>query len=345
MELLVFKKGKMATIGCLRISKYYTNKMRILFFGTPDFAVGVLDTLIKNKYQVVAVVTATDQPAGRGLKLQQSAVKQYATAHNISVLQPTNLKDETFLAEVQALHIDLQIVVAFRMMPEVLWAMPPLGTFNLHASLLPQYRGAAPINWAIINGDKQSGVTTFFLKQQIDTGNIILQQAVSIDENDTAGTLHDKLMLIGSDLVCKTIDLISKGNVQTIPQQTTMPIQLKAAPKIFKKDMLINFNRNVHVVYNHIRGLSPYPAAYFDFESNDGKIHSIKVYECNFEKAASVFDENIDTDNKTYLSIHCHGGVLHLTDVQLAGKKRMLVVDFLRGFKMQGSKLIIKSNT
>lgn len=316
--------------------------MRILFLGTPEFAVGILKQLLSNKCNVVAVVTAADQPAGRGLKLQQSAVKQFAIENNLKVLQPVKLRDEFFLDEVRSLHIDLQIVVAFRMMPQILWAMPPLGTFNLHASLLPQYRGAAPINWAIINGEKQTGVTTFFLQQQIDAGNIILQQTVQIDDADTAGILHDKLMEAGGALVIKTVETIANGTVKTINQNELSIEPLHDAPKLFKQHLLINFNKPVTAVYNHIRGLSPYPAAFFEFTTHDQKLYSMKVYGCSYETATVNFDGIIYTDNKTYLNIYCLGGILRLTNIQLAGKKRMDTTEFLRGFNMSNCKLIYR---
>ena len=233
--------------------------MRIVFMGTPDFAVESLKVLVENNYEVAGVVTMPDKPSGRGYKMQYSAVKQYAIDHQLTVLQPEKLKDPVFINQLKALKADLQIVVAFRMLPEVIWNMPPLGTFNLHASLLPQYRGAAPINWAIINGEKITGATTFFLTHEIDTGKIILQEMITIEENDNAGTVHDKLMLLGAKMVKKTVDLIKDGKIEAVDQSdlTLSDITLKSAPKIFKETCQINFNATVQTVYNHVRGLSP----------------------------------------------------------------------------------------
>jgi len=241
--------------------------VNIVFMGTPDFAVGVLKTLIEHKYNVVGVITAPDRPSGRGRKLNQSAVKKYALEQNLPILQPTNLKNESFLAELKQFNANLQIVVAFRMLPKVVWQMPELGTFNLHASLLPNYRGAAPINWAIINGEKTTGVTTFYIDDKIDTGAIILKEKILVDENDTAGTLHDKLMKLGSNIVVKTVKTIEKGNVETT-QQSLLKEQIKHAPKIFKETCQIDWNKSIDAIYNMIRGLNPYPGAWTVFDNN-----------------------------------------------------------------------------
>ena len=295
--------------------------------GTPDFATASLQALVENNYHVVGAITVPDKPAGRGQKLRTSSVKDYALTQNIPVLQPTNLKDESFLAELKALEADLQVVVAFRMLPEAVWNMPKYGTFNLHASLLPKYRGAAPINWAIINGDTASGVTTFFMEHQIDTGNIIFQEKTSIEADDNAGDLHDKLMHIGSRLVCKTIDAISNGNA---PNKKQKGIATKA-PKIFKDICQIDWNKDINSIHNHIRGLSPYPAAWTTL--NNGK--SLKVYKSS--KEASTHKAkigSISTDGKSHLKVAVKGGFIHLEEIQLAGKKHMAISDFLRGFQM-----------
>ena len=295
--------------------------------GTPDFATASLQALVENNYNVVGVITVPDKPAGRGQKLRSSSVKEYGVSQNISVLQPTNLKDESFLAELKTLEADVQVVVAFRMLPEVVWNMPKYGTFNLHASLLPQYRGAAPINWAIINGDKVSGVTTFFIEHQIDTGNIIYQEKVSIEAEDNAGVLHDKLMQIGSQLVCKTIDAISDGTAPNINQEGTAT----QAPKIFKDTCQIDWSKDIHSIHNHIRGLSPYPTSWTIL--SNGKI--LKVYKSS--KEASTHEANIGsilTDGKSHLKVAVQGGFICLEEIQLAGKKRMSISDFLRGFQI-----------
>lgn len=303
--------------------------------GTPDFAVASLDALIRSGKEVVAVVTAPDKPAGRGQKLQQSAVKQYAVAHQLPVLQPTKLKDEAFLEELRAFQADLQVVVAFRMLPVVVWDMPPKGTINLHGSLLPQYRGAAPINWAIINGEKETGVTTFFLQHEIDTGNILFSEKVTIEEHDTAGDLHDKLMLIGADLVVKTVTAIEENNYQEKPQHEILnaegkPLEAKHAPKIFKETCLIDWNKPAGDVYNHIRGLSPYPAA---FTHLDGK--TLKVYSASPESSTpDVEAGKYLTDGKTFLKFACTDGFIHLQEIQLEGKKRIGIAEFLRGYRL-----------
>ena len=295
--------------------------------GTPDFATASLQALVENNYNVVGVITVPDKPAGRGQKLRSSSVKEYAVSQNISVLQPINLKDESFLAELKALKADVQVVVAFRMLPEVVWNMPKHGTFNLHASLLPKYRGAAPINWAVINGDTASGVTTFFIEHKIDTGNIIFQEKASIEADDNAGVLHDKLMQIGSQLVCKTIDAIADGSAPNIKQEGSAT----QAPKIFKDTCQIDWSKDIHSIHNHIRGLSPYPASWTTL--SNGK--NLKVYKSS--KEANTHEAKIGsilTDEKSHLKVAVQGGFIHLEEIQLAGKKRMAISDFLRGFQM-----------
>lgn len=307
--------------------------MRIIFMGTPEFAVASLDALVKAGMDVVAVVTAPDKPAGRGQQLSQSAIKQYAVHNNIRVLQPEKLKNEDFLNELRNLSADLQVVVAFRMLPEVVWSMPPKGTINLHASLLPQYRGAAPINWVVINGEHQTGVTTFFLKQEIDTGDIILSDKVSILETDTAGDVHDKLMPAGAELLVKTVLLIAAGDYKEIPQEKLIvqaeAVDLKHAPKIFKDDCLVNWNRATGQVYNFIRGLSPYPTA---FTSLNNKVLKIFKVEKQMDKPA-IPPGGFLTDHKTFLKFACTNGFISLKEVQLEGKKRMAIEEFLRGVK------------
>jgi methionyl-tRNA formyltransferase len=312
--------------------------MRIIFYGTPEFAVPSLQILIENNFDVVAVVTAADSPAGRGLQMKFSPVKEYALSQNIKVLQPHKLKDPFFLEDVKSLKPDLQIVVAFRMMPQVLWSLPPLGSFNLHGSLLPQYRGAAPINWAIINGETHTGVTTFFLQQEIDTGNIIFQEKVPIEERDNATTLHNKMMHIGAALVLKTARAISNGEVNTTPQNNVNNQELKSAPKIFKETCAINFNNGVDTVNNFVRGLSRYPAAYTYIVSKDSEKLQLKIYSTQKEyMQMNVAPGNMQTDGKTFLKFACNNGWLHVLELQLQGKKTMTVQEFLRGFKFQNN--------
>ncbi len=309
--------------------------LRIVFMGTPDFAVASLDILVQNGMQVVAVVTMPDKPAGRGRKLQQSAVKKYAVAHDIPVLQPENLKSPEFLKELKSYRADLQIVVAFRMLPEVVWNMPPYGTFNLHASLLPKYRGAAPINWAIINGEKETGVTTFFLRHEIDTGDIIFQEKVSISETETAGTLHDKLMDIGAGLVLKTVQAIAGNTYQLKKQDDALACP---APKIYKSDCLIKWEDTSENIYNKIRGLSPYPAAFtYIHPKEGGKKKIVKIYfaEKLPVETAPLPAGNIESDNKNYIKVAASAGWLNITDLQLEGKKRLPVKDFLNGVDLQ----------
>ncbi len=307
--------------------------------GTPEFAVESLDILIKNNYNIVGVVTAPDKPAGRGQQVQESAVKKYADEKGLTILQPEKLKDEKFLKQLSALKADLQIVVAFRMLPEVVWSMPRLGTFNLHGSLLPQYRGAAPINWAVINGEKETGVTTFFLQQQIDTGKIIFREKTSIGENETAGEIHDRLMFIGARLVLKTVEAIEENNYPQIEQSEFISTgeQEKHAPKIFKDDCKIDWNKNIHEIHNFIRGLSPYPTAFSAFVSPDGKTHSVKLFKTSKEISSQTYSvSTIITDSKSFLKIAVKDGFILVEELQLAGKKKMPTIEFLRGFSMNG---------
>lgn len=318
--------------------------IRILFMGTPEFAVESLKALVENHYNVVGVITMPDKPAGRGYKLQPSPVKQYALQQGLPVLQPEKLKDEAFLNELRQLDVDLQVVVAFRMLPEVVWDMPSKGTFNLHSSLLPQYRGAAPINWAIINGEKETGITTFFLSHEIDTGKIIFQEKTTIEKTDNAGILHDRLMTMGAQLVLKTVDAILEESVQPIPQDKLFSdiSTLKSAPKIFKEDCRIDWNKPAREIYNLIRGLSPYPAAWTELVANDNKEGvRIKLF------AAAQIEESVEdgshplqpgsirTDNKSYLDVATKDGFLRITSLQLTGKKRMNVTDFLNGYRFE----------
>ena len=306
--------------------------------GTPEFAVASLEQLLQNNYNIVGVVTMPDKPAGRGQQLQQSAVKKYAIEKGLTILQPEKLKDESFLNQLRELNADLQIVVAFRMLPEVVWNMPPLGTINLHGSLLPQYRGAAPINWAVINGEKETGVSTFFLQQEIDTGKIIFQERVSIADNETAGELHDKLMDIGSQLVLKTVEAIEKNNFPQIDQlQLVGEIRkINSAPKIFKADCRINWNRSIDEIHNQIRGLSPYPTAFTDFVSPEGKTVQVKIFISKKEYSThNIPVSSIITDSKNYIKIAANGGYIDILELQVAGKKKMAVSEFLRGFQLK----------
>jgi methionyl-tRNA formyltransferase len=307
--------------------------LRIIYMGTPDFAVESLRILVEGGYNVVGVITMPDKPAGRGYKIQFSPVKQYALEQGLTLLQPEKLKDADFLEELKHLKADLQIVVAFRMLPEVVWNMPQYGTFNLHASLLPQYRGAAPINWAVINGEPETGATTFFLTHEIDTGNIILQYKTTINETDTAGTIHDRLMVNGAHLVKETVDLILSGNVSTIAQPSFAT--LKSAPKIFKETCRIDWSKDVESIYNFIRGLAPYPTAWTILLANDNEEITMKIFETTKEFQVHQFPiGNIVTDQKTQLKIAVQNGFIHLKSIQLAGKKRMSIEDFLRGNKL-----------
>ncbi len=311
--------------------------MRIVFMGTPEFAVESLRVLVENKYNIVGVITMPDKRAGRGHRLQHSAVKKYALEQGLYLLQPTNLKDEAFLDELRSLKADLQIVVAFRMLPEVVWNMPFKGTFNLHASLLPQYRGAAPINWAIINGEKVTGITTFFLDHKIDTGKVILQESVSITEEDNAGSLHDRLMIKGAQMVRNTVDLIAKGKYETIDQSVLLEniSKRKEAPKIFKEDCIIDIEKTVEEVHNHIRGLSPYPASRMDvLLPNQTEKTTLKVYASSKEKCVPEHAiGELVSDGKSYLKIALKDGYISLTEIQAPGKRRMDIRSFLAGLR------------
>jgi len=310
--------------------------LNIVFMGTPEFAVQSLDAIVNSNHNVVGVITSVDKPAGRGKKLKSSAVKDYAVKHKLPLLQPEKLKDEDFLHKLKAWNADIFVVVAFRMLPEVVWNMPPLGTFNLHASLLPQYRGAAPINYAIINGENESGVTTFFLDKEIDTGRIILQKSCPISNTDDVGDLHDKLMEIGSQLVVETLDLIAKGNYQTQNQisPSTDLTELKSAPKIFKEDCRINFNQDIETCYNHIRGLSPYPGAFTEIISPEGKNYLLKIFKTEIIDSNYSDKKTIKTDGKKYFQVSFGKKSLNILELQLQGKKRMRTEDLLRGFKI-----------
>ena len=309
---------------------------RIVFMGTPTFAVASLDALVKAGFSIVSVVTAPDKPAGRGLQLQQSAVKKYAVENNLPVLQPTKLKDPAFIEALKVLDAQLFVVVAFRMLPEVVWDMPPMGTINVHGSLLPSYRGAAPINWAVINGEKETGVTTFKLKAAIDTGNILLQDKLPITDEDTAGSVHDTMMVLGANLLVTTLTGLVNNTLVEKDQETIIdndPTLLKHAPKIFTETCTINWTEDATSIYNLIRGLSPFPGA---LTKLDDKI--LKIFESTKEISSHVNKiGSVSTDSKTYLKFACADGYIHVLDLQLEGKKRMKVADFLRGYKISES--------
>ncbi len=307
--------------------------LRIIFMGTPEFAVASLDALVKAGCNIVGVITAPDKPGGRGMHLQQSAVKKYAVENDLFILQPEKLKNPEFLAQLKSLNADLQIVVAFRMLPEVVWNMPPMGSVNVHGSLLPQYRGAAPINWAVINGEKETGVTTFKLKHEIDTGDILGQERFAISENDTAGDVHDRMKEIGAQLLVKTVIGLCDGSLKEVAQYLTSNIEhrkLKHAPKIFTETCKIDFTKTVDEVHNLIRGLSPFPGA---FTFLDGKM--LKIYKAeivrqdSFKPSAAKYQ----TDEKTFLNFTCSNGLIQVKELQLEGKKKMTVEEFLRGYR------------
>jgi methionyl-tRNA formyltransferase len=304
------------------------NQLRIVFMGTPEFAVGILDTLIKNNYTIVGVITSADKPAGRGQKIKYSAVKEYAVANNLPLLQPANLKDDLFLSELKALNANLQVVVAFRMLPEAVWKMPKLGTFNLHASLLPNYRGAAPINWAIINGDIKTGVTTFFIDDKIDTGAMILSSEIAIEPEENVGQLHDRLMLLGSEIVLNTLSLIEKGNVITNIQIENN--EIKTAYKLNKENCKIDWTKTIEEIYNQIRGLSPYPAAWC-FLSDRNEELNIKIYEANkiLENHNHTIGNLIST--KKEMKIAVKNGFIQVLNIQFPGKKKMSTTELLNG--------------
>jgi methionyl-tRNA formyltransferase len=298
--------------------------------GTPEFAVGILDTILHNNYEVVGVITAADKPAGRGQKIKYSAVKEYALAHNLHLLQPTNLKDESFLADLKALNANLQIVVAFRMLPEVVWKMPSLGTFNLHASLLPNYRGAAPINWAIINGETKTGVTTFFIDDKIDTGAMILNAETAIGVNESAGELHDRLMELGSETVIQTLALLESGRVTTTIQKDNA--EIKTAYKLNKENCKIDWNKTALDIHNLIRGLSPYPAAW-SFISDKGEEWNVKIYQSNIVIEAHTLAVGQLVCTKKELKIAVRDGFIQIVSLQFPGKKKMNTAEFLNGIQ------------
>lgn len=305
------------------------HNLRILFMGTPEFAVPSLEILVENKFNVVAVITAPDKPQGRGQKLTPSPVKVYALKRNIPVLQPTNLKSAAFIEELRSYQATLQVVVAFRMLPEAVWSMPAIGTLNLHASLLPQYRGAAPIHWAIINGEKETGVTTFFLKHEIDTGSIIFQEREPIHENDNAGTLYERLMTKGGQLVLRTVKAIAAGDYPSLPQPESG--EIKHAPKIFKETCEINWNQSSESIRNFVRGLTPYPAAWTILNEKTFKIYGVSVVDFKNESS----DDPIITNNKDYLYIKTSNGWISIDELQPEGKRRMNIQEFFRGNKIQ----------
>jgi methionyl-tRNA formyltransferase len=314
-------------------------ELRIVFMGTPDFAVASLKALVDGGYKVVGVITTPDKPAGRGNKLTESAVRKYAVENNLRVLQPEKLKNPEFLAELENLKADLQVVVAFRMLPEVVWNMPKMGTFNLHGSLLPQYRGAAPLNWAVINGETKTGVTTFLLDHEIDTGKIIFKRETPIGENETVGEVHDRLMEIGAQLVVETVDAIAEGNIQAIPQSDLIDENsIKHAPKIFKEDCKIDWTKDPETIRNLIRGLSPYPAAWTNLvHLKTGTEILTKLFFAQIvDSEKNAEPGTLESDGKTFLKVACQNGWLQISDVQIAGKKRMKTEEFLRGFQQIG---------
>ena len=313
-------------------------KIRIAYFGTPEFAASQLEAIIAAGYEVAVVVTMPDKPAGRGRKIQYSDVKKTALEHDLPLLQPEKLKDPTFLEQLASYQANLFIVVAFRMLPAVVWQMPELGTFNLHASLLPQYRGAAPINFAIINGETETGLTTFFLNEEIDKGAVIMREKVAIRPDETAGELHDELMLLGNKVVVETIQKIENGDVHALAQEELSENQpLKPAPKISKEFCNVDWSRDCQTVYNHIRGLSPYPAAHTQLQPESGEIIDLKIYASEIESCnPNVAPGSVVTDNKKYLKIALSDGFIHLKQVQQAGKKAMPIEDFLRGTQFDG---------
>jgi methionyl-tRNA formyltransferase len=316
------------------------DELRIVFMGTPDIATAALDAIISEGFNVVGIITAPDKPAGRGQKLQISPVKHYALDHNLHILQPENLKDSAFNEQLRTLQPDIQVVVAFRMLPQMIWDLPPLGTFNMHASLLPQYRGAAPINWAIINGETRSGVTTFFLDKEIDTGRIIAQEETSISPEETAGSLYEKLKVMGAGLVIETLELILSGSAKTIHQNELIqyPDELKKAPKIYREDCRIDWNKNSQDIFNLIRGLSPVPGAFTELDVDGENDFMMKIFEAIPLKSNHEFPTaKIFTDNKNYIKISTSDGFIDVKMLQAAGKKRMKTQEFLRGYSFSGA--------
>ena len=303
-------------------------KLRIVFMGTPEFAVGILDSIVKSNYKIVGVITAADKPAGRGQKIKYSAVKEYAVENNLKLLQPTNLKDETFLAELKSLDANLQVVVAFRMLPEAVWKMPELGTFNLHASLLPNYRGAAPINWAIINGETKTGVTTFFIDDKIDTGAIILNKEIRINPNENAGALHDSLMLLGSEAVVETLSLIVKGNVQTTIQQDNP--EIKTAYKLNRENCKIDWTKSAAEIHNQIRGLSPNPSAWSIFKDK-GEKWNVKLYDAKIIPESHSYPIGTIITSKKEIKVAVKDGLIEILNIQFPGKKKMKANELLNG--------------
>ncbi len=311
--------------------------IRIVFMGTPDFAVTILKHLVENKYNVVGVITAPDKPSGRGQKINESAVKKYALSQNLPILQPTNLKNEDFLAELKELDANLQIVVAFRMLPKSVWAMPKYGTFNLHASLLPEYRGAAPINWAIINGETKTGVTTFFIDDKIDTGEIILQKETEIKPNEIVGELHDKLMYLGADLVLETVDLIANGDVKTTKQPD---LEEKSAPKLYPHNCKIDWNKSLNEIYNHIRGLNPYPCAWTTILNDNEEIQA-KIYGVSKEYENHNLEIGKIITTKKELKVAVKDGFLIIYEIKLSGKKKLDAKSLLNGFQFSENSMAL----
>ena len=312
-------------------------QLRIVFMGSPEFAIPSLKILLENNYDIAAVITAPDKPSGRGKKLRSTAVKEFSSGYGLKVLQPEKLKEEAFVNELRSLNANLQIVVAFRMLPEIVWRMPELGTFNLHASLLPQYRGAAPINWAIINGEKETGATTFFIRHEIDTGEIIFSEKVQIMPDETFGELHDKLMETGAELVLKTVRAIASGPLQTTTQSLLVKDhdRLHKAPKIFRENCRVDWDKPGKDIYNLIRGLSPWPTAFTELVSPEGERTPIKIYGCGFRpEKHDQKPGTVTTDNISTLNIAVSDGTIMLTELQQAGKKKMNVGNFLRGFAL-----------
>jgi methionyl-tRNA formyltransferase len=304
------------------------HRLKIIFLGTPEFAVASLKAILEKEFEIIAVITAPDKPGGRGLQMSQSAVKKYALEKNLPILQPEKLKNPEFLSELGRLGADLQVVVAFRMLPEAVWNMPPMGTINLHASLLPDYRGAAPINWAIINGENQTGLTTFKLQHEIDTGHILMQEKLSIGPEETAGELHDRMKEIGAGLLVRTIEGLATGNIIEMPQ-TESKVQEKSAPRIYKETCKINWDRTISEVHNLVRGLSPYPGAFTEIEGKIWKVYRCLAKDEQVKAKPGIFE----TDFKNFFRVACTNGYIYLTEIQLEGKKKMVIEDFLRGYR------------